>query len=145
MLLPTDDPIALARIAESLAADQALNALSVQTDPDFERIIVDDGSKSEPARQFLESLETDGYAGLAPRIVRQSNRYLGVACNTAIAHASGSHVILLDDDNVPFPHFVATFRRAAARSRADIVTCQMHELTGAAPLGGFIQALRIPL
>ncbi len=113
---------------------QALDALAVQSDPAFELIVVDDGSKTEAARRFLETLETHGHAGLKPRILRQSNRYLGAARNAAIAHASGSHVILLDDDNVPFPTMVETFRRAAEQSGADIISCQMQRFRGdAAP------------
>jgi O-antigen biosynthesis protein len=105
--------------------DQNLRALSLQTDPDFKLILVDDGSKSEAAVAFLESVESR-YAHMSPRIVRQQNRYLGAARNTAVRNTDTPYIIFLDDDNIPFPNMVKVFKRAISSSQADVVSCQMQ-------------------
>jgi O-antigen biosynthesis protein len=104
---------------------QCLRALSCQTDPDFDVIVVDDGSKSEQAEAFLQNIE-GGFAGLRLKIVRQENRYLGAARNEALRRVTTPYVIFQDDDNVPFPIMVEAFRGAIETSQADIVTCQMQ-------------------
>jgi hypothetical protein len=105
--------------------DQNLRALSLQTDADFKLIIVDDGSKTESALEFLKTIQ-DRYAHLSPQIIRQQNQYPGAARNTAVRHTDTPYIVFLDDDNVPFPNMIETFRRAAGASKADVVTCQMQ-------------------
>jgi O-antigen biosynthesis protein len=104
---------------------QNLQALSLQTDADFKLIIVDDGSKSESAVEFLESAQSR-YAHMSPRIIRQQNRYLGAARNTAIRNTDTPYIIFLDDDNIPFPNMVKVFKRAISSSQADVISCQMQ-------------------
>ena len=104
---------------------QALRALALQSDPDFDVLLIDDGSSSEAALEFLTSLES-GFEDLRLRVIRQSNKYLGAARNEALRHIETPYVIFIDDDDVPFPNFVEVFRRAALSSDADIVTCQMQ-------------------
>jgi len=124
--------------------EQNLRALAVQSDRSFEVVLVDDGSKSEAALAFLDRAER-GIAGLAIKVVRQNNKYLGAARNEGIRHAQGSFVIFLDDDNIPFPNMVEVFRRAAGASGADIVTCQMqsfHDPAGLPDLEALINGER---
>ncbi len=103
----------------------ALHALALQSDPDFNVLLIDDGSQSEATLDFLTSLES-GFEGLRLRVVRQSNKYLGAARNEALRHVQTPYVIFLDDDNIPFPNMVEVFRRAANHSDADIITCQLQ-------------------
>jgi glycosyltransferase involved in cell wall biosynthesis len=107
---------------------QALDALVVQSDRNFEVLLVDDGSQSDDAVAFLNRL-TNGYCGLKLRVLRQQNRYVGAARNAGLRQAETSHVIFLDDDNVPFPNMVEVFRDAACASGAAAITCQMQVFT----------------
>jgi GT2 family glycosyltransferase len=104
-----------------------LLALGLQSDPNFKVIVVDDGSTSRPAVAMLDRLE-GGFAGLDVRVIRQPNRYLGAARNHALRHVTTPYVVLLDDDNVPFPTMIEVFGRAIVQSGADIITCQMQLL-----------------
>jgi GT2 family glycosyltransferase/glycosyltransferase involved in cell wall biosynthesis len=105
--------------------DQNLRALSLQSDVDFELIIVDDGSKTESAVEFLETINSR-YARMRPQIIRQENRYLGAARNAAIRHTDTPYIIFLDDDNIPFPNMIEVFKVAINASQADVVTCQVQ-------------------
>jgi O-antigen biosynthesis protein len=105
--------------------DQNLRALSLQTDADFKLIVVDDGSKTESSVDFLETIK-DRYAHMSPQIIRQQNRYLGAARNTAVRNADTPYIIFLDDDNIAFPNMVEVFKRAINASQADVISCQMQ-------------------
>lgn len=73
------------------AADSVIN----QTVPDWELLIVDDGSQEETA----EYLEEIGKADERIRIFHQSNQGLSVARNTGMDHARGEYVAFIDADD----------------------------------------------
>jgi glycosyltransferase involved in cell wall biosynthesis/GT2 family glycosyltransferase len=105
--------------------DQNLSALALQTDADFKLVVVDDGSKTASALEYLETIQ-DRYRDLHPLLIKQQpNQYLGAARNTAVRHTDTPYVIFLDDDNIPFPNMIEIFKRAIASSQADVVSCQM--------------------
>jgi glycosyltransferase involved in cell wall biosynthesis/GT2 family glycosyltransferase len=145
--IATDSPdttVVITHFERPHLVEQNLRALAMQSDRNFDVVLVDDGSKSADALAFLDRASR-GIAGLPIRVVRQTNKYLGAARNTGIRHAEGSFVILLDDDNIPFPNMVEVFGRAARISDADIVTCQMqffHHLTGTPDLQELISGER---
>ncbi len=75
-----------------------------QTEQDFEIVVVDDGSKDDPAR-VVEGIGD-------PRIVfvRQDNAGGGAARNTGIDRATGRFVAFLDSDDRFLPHHLAAMR-----------------------------------
>lgn len=108
---------------------QALDSLRGQTYPNFEVVLVDDGSPSEAAREFLDALEPE-FELRGWTIIRQSNRYLGAARNRAAQAARGEYFLFMDDDNVAMPQELEVFANAAVHGGADILTCAAHIFRG---------------
>ena len=100
----------------------ALMSLAVQTYPNLEIVVVDDGSESVETLQLLERM-APLMTKLKIRTLRQENRYLGAARNHAIDDSESDYIIFLDDDDVAFPNLVQTLVTAAEATRADIVNC----------------------
>lgn len=104
--------------------EQALTSLRAQDYRNFEVVLVDDGSTAPAAVAKLDELEPE-FAQRGWRIVRQENRYLGAARNTAARNARGEYLLFMDDDNYAKPHEITTFVAAAEYSGADILTAHM--------------------
>jgi GT2 family glycosyltransferase/glycosyltransferase involved in cell wall biosynthesis/tetratricopeptide (TPR) repeat protein len=110
---------------------QALDSLRAQDYPNFEVVLVDDGSSDPSALAMLSKLETE-FKERKWQLVRQENRYLGAARNNGARHARGEYLIFMDDDNFAKPHQISTFVRTARATGADIVTSAMDLFTGTA-------------
>jgi glycosyltransferase involved in cell wall biosynthesis len=108
---------------------QTLESIAQQDYPNLEVIVVDDGSRDTTTVAALETLaswiEERGW-----RLLRQPNRYLGAARNTAWRAASGHYVFFLDDDDCFKPDALQTLATAARHSRADVVTCFLDYFEG---------------
>jgi cellulose synthase/poly-beta-1,6-N-acetylglucosamine synthase-like glycosyltransferase len=111
---------------------QAVASLQAQTYSPLEVVLMDDGSRGAESRSCLEAFEED-FARRGWRILRQDNAYLGAARNRAARAARGDYLLFMDDDNVAYPHEVATFVRAVRRSGADALTCFHDAFHGAVP------------
>jgi GT2 family glycosyltransferase len=100
--------------------EQALASVENQTYSHFEIVLLDDGSIKKKSLLKLKSLqkrfEKNGW-----RIIRQQNRYLGAARNTAAMAARGKYLYFLDDDNVLKPNALETITGVAERTGADVV------------------------
>lgn len=83
---------------------EAVRSVMEQSCPDFELIIVDDGSTD------------DGYAVAAAftdpriRIIRQKNGGVSVARNSGIQNADGDYICFLDADDIWLPEHLATLK-----------------------------------
>ena len=103
----------------------AVDSVLAQDYPALEAVLVDDGSQSTGALRALERLEGE-FAERGWRVMRQDNRYLGAARNTAVAAAQGEWLLFLDDDNLLFPDAVSRLVCAARFSGADLRTRGEH-------------------
>ncbi len=108
---------------------QALASLRAQDYPNFEIVLVDDGSTKSEAIAFLASLEPE-FKKRNWQIIRQENRYLGAARNNGARHARGEFLVFMDDDNFAKPHQLSTFVHVAQTTGAEIVTSAMDLFTG---------------
>jgi glycosyltransferase involved in cell wall biosynthesis len=87
--------------------DEAVDSVLAQTLPDFEIIIVNDGSDDPETNRLLA-----GYRRPRTRVLTHlENRGLPAARNVGIAHARGEYLCALDADDKLHPDFL---RRAAA-------------------------------
>lgn len=100
---------------------QAIDAVANQDYPNFELILVDDGSKLAQSHKLLDSLEPD-FKKRGWKILRKENKYLGAARNAGVKVARGERILFVDDDNALFKHAVTTFVKAMDASGADICT-----------------------
>ncbi|MDD4932993.1 MAG: glycosyltransferase [Methylacidiphilaceae bacterium] len=113
---------------------QALESLRAQDYPNFEVVLVDDGSATQEAAAFLDKIEAE-FTERGWRIVRQPNLYLGAARNRAVREAKGEFFLFMDDDNLAEPHEISTFVRVALRTGAAILTSAQREFEGKEALG----------
>jgi glycosyltransferase involved in cell wall biosynthesis len=93
----------------------------VQTDPDFELVIVDNGSTDD-----TPSLERT-FRDERVRWMRVETRGVGAARNAGIAAARGEWVAFLDDDDEWSPTFLERQLATAARTGASVVYCAAVE------------------
>jgi len=94
---------------------EALRSVLAQTFTDFEVVVVDDGSTDRTA----EVVGACAAADARVRLVRQANRGLAGARNTALRMARGDLFALLDSDDLWEPDFLAE-QVAILRQRPDV-------------------------
>lgn len=83
--------------------DQAITSVLAQTVPDWELIVVDDGSTDGTAQRAAAYAERDPRI----RLVRQANGGESAARNTALQHMQGELVGFLDADDFYLPNHLA--------------------------------------
>ncbi|HVS33313.1 MAG TPA: glycosyltransferase [Thermoanaerobaculia bacterium] len=94
---------------------RVLDALQQQTDaPDFETIVVNDGSTDDTRRVIAERGDV--------MFISQPNSGPGRARNAGVALARGRFVVFIGDDTVPEPQFLAEHARVHEQSGNDPLT-----------------------
>ena len=81
----------------------ALESILTQTLPPDEIIVVDDGSTDDGADIVLEMARSHPI-----RLLRKPNGGQSSARNTGVKHANGDLIALLDQDDIWYPHHLAT-------------------------------------
>ncbi len=88
---------------------QTLDALCLQTFPDYEVIIIDDGG-SDPLEEMLLK-RNDARLHL----IRTENRERGAARNSGVQQARGKYITFLDSDDVAYPNLFEQAKEAHDR------------------------------
>lgn len=94
-----------------------LRSLAAQSLPDFEAIVVDDGSTDDSLARARSAVAGDARF----RFLEQPNRGLSAARNAGLAVARGAFVAFLDSDDRLAPDCLAALHGALAESGADWV------------------------
>lgn len=99
-----------------------LNSILKQTCPDYEVILVDDGSSDASGRIC------DHYAGRDERITvfHRENKGVSAARNFGLAHATGKYILFADADDTMDPYMLEGCVRLAQDNEADLVICSFH-------------------
>jgi glycosyltransferase involved in cell wall biosynthesis len=84
---------------------RTLESVWGQRFPDYEVIVVDDGS-NDGTQKYLQEVSNK------IRLITQANRGPGAARNAGVREARGEYVALLDSDDLWFPWTLDTFARA---------------------------------
>ena len=103
---------------KELYLPRCLDALLVQTCPDFEILLIDDGSTDG------SGAICDRYAVAHPdmiRVIHKLNGGLSDARNTGIEAARGEWITFPDPDDWVEPHYVQTFLELLAEYPANLV------------------------
>nr|WP_052232470.1 glycosyltransferase [Methylobacterium sp. ZNC0032] len=93
--------------------DKAIGSVLAQTYPDWELLVVDDGSTDPATHRILNEV-----AARDPRIrptFLPANGGIAQASNVALAQASGDYIALLDHDDMLAPHALHAFADAISR------------------------------
>jgi glycosyltransferase involved in cell wall biosynthesis len=102
----------------------AIDSLFRQTYPNWQAIIVNDGSTDDSA----EIAENYSRRDTRIQVVHRVNGGLSAARNTGLKHASGDYVALLDSDDCYLPTFFEAVNRTFDNNRdASVIWCKPQE------------------
>ncbi|QQY24147.1 glycosyltransferase family 2 protein [Dermacoccus nishinomiyaensis] len=104
--------------------DGCLASITAQTYPNFECILVDDGSP-DGSRAVAERWASRDER---LRIVTQENQGLGAARNTGTAHSHGDYLIFLDSDDLLAPRAFEQFVTSLEASGSDFAAAHVWRL-----------------
>ena len=116
VVIPTYDRIAM--------LERVLDALGRQEGPpEFEVIVVDDGSKDDTAARIRAHLDARRWS-YPVRFESQANSGPGRARNRGVTLATGRYIVFIGDDTVPEPRFLAEHARIHRENADDpMVAC----------------------
>jgi O-antigen biosynthesis protein len=101
---------------------QLLASLERNDYPNFEVIVVDDGSTDPFSIQVFDEQQKK-FSSCGWKFARHANQGPGATRNAAASLASGEHLIFMDADNVATEKMISTFVKSLLKSGADALTC----------------------
>lgn len=101
---------------------ECLDSILLQTLKDIEIICVDDGSTDNSIEILNKYVKKDNRIIL----LKQSNKYAGVARNLGIQYAVGKYLCFLDADDFFSPIFLEKMYLAANENMSDVVICNSN-------------------
>lgn len=105
--------------------DEALASIKKQTYPDFEVIVVNDGSTDpDSVAAFADARRK--FASKRWHFMESENSGVCAARNLAASHATGELLLFFDADNVAYPHMLETLEERLQTGRIDAITCYLH-------------------
>ncbi len=96
---------------------KCVDSILAQTEPDFELLLVDDGSTDGSGALCDKLAQKDSRI----QVIHQKNQGLGGARNTGIKAATGDWVLLVDSDDWIEPELLEKTLEAGLREEADLV------------------------
>ena len=99
------------------AFSRCLRSILAQTHPDFEAIVIDDGSRDSLSPQYEELCASDSRV----RYLKTENGGVSRARNTGIRMAAGEYIAFVDADDTVTESFLAEAAGLAAEYGADAV------------------------
>lgn len=111
---------------------QLLASLEASDYPDFEVVVVNDGSTDAFSREVFHRMSAQ-YAARGWRFLDKQNEGIGATRNFAARNATGPLLIFMDADNVGTPELISRLVTALQRAGLDAVTCHSTAFVGDAP------------
>lgn len=99
--------------------ERCLESIRQQTYPNWQAILVDDGSEDDSFSLSERYASTDQRFSL----IRQAHRGVGGARNTGIRSAAGEYIAFVDADDYAEPQMLEKLYRQISESGADIAAC----------------------
>ena len=90
---------------------EAIASVAASDHDAFELVVVDDASTDDSLQAIRRALDAHPWLR-ATLVARGRNQGLAAARNTAVHHARGEYVFILDADNAVYPHCLTTLERA---------------------------------
>ncbi len=113
--------------------DQTLASIKAQTYPNYEVIVVDDGSDDPASLEAFEAASRK-YAHKKWQFIRTELQGVCQARNTAASVASGEFLAFVDADDIAHPHMLDTLERSLQAGALDVITCYLYAFDdGASP------------
>lgn len=100
---------------------EMLTSVAAQTDPDFELIIIGHKVSEEQERSIRSILSA--YSDLVPKTRYYTLSYgtRTTPLNFGFAHALGTYIAVLDDDDIVMPNYVESFHRAGEEAPGQLL------------------------
>lgn len=101
---------------------QCVDSILAQTFPDFELILVDDGSKDRSGQICDEYAKVDERV----KVIHKENGGLSDARNWGMEQATGTYFMFVDSDDSIAPTMLERLHQGILKENADIAACNFH-------------------